>query len=236
MSKSIIRSGFAFAIMFSFSVDASSELIDRGNGFLYDKELNVTWLRDANYAQTVGKSVDGRLDWYTATSWVASLSYRGVTGWRLPVVNPDSNTDWGYAGTDVGYNVKTQNSELAHLFYVTLGNKAIFDINGNYPQPGWDNINTGLFINFQLDKNGFNYWTGTTQALYPPGAWDFSFLGGQQNNGSSKLAPQYLLILKDGNIGVPEPETNALFICGFFFIGYAIRKRRREIVMPSSQA
>jgi hypothetical protein len=34
-------------------------LIDRGGGLIYDTDLNVTWLADANYAQTSGYDADG---------------------------------------------------------------------------------------------------------------------------------------------------------------------------------
>src|ERR1041384_7961491 len=38
-------------------------LIDRGYGLLYDVERNITWLQDANYAKSVGRSPDGQLTW-----------------------------------------------------------------------------------------------------------------------------------------------------------------------------
>ena len=31
-------------------------LVDRGRGLIYDVERNVTWLQDANYARTVGRT------------------------------------------------------------------------------------------------------------------------------------------------------------------------------------
>src|SRR3954451_14033182 len=59
-------------------------LIDRGRGFLYDVERDLTWLQDTNYARTSGHSRDGQMTWDHAKAWVARLNYRGVTGWRLP--------------------------------------------------------------------------------------------------------------------------------------------------------
>jgi len=42
----------------------------------YNDEANLTWLADAN--------AGGLMDWWQATTWVASLNVDGVTGWRLP--------------------------------------------------------------------------------------------------------------------------------------------------------
>ena len=59
-------------------------LIDRGLGLIYDTERDFAWLQDLNYAETSGRSSDDQLTWPEAMRWVASLSYRGIHGWRLP--------------------------------------------------------------------------------------------------------------------------------------------------------
>jgi hypothetical protein len=59
----------------------------------------------------VGRSPDGQLSWYAAMSWVASLSYHGVSGWRLPTA-----LDPGETIPYVGENCRR--GELGHLFYV----------------------------------------------------------------------------------------------------------------------
>ena len=86
-------------------------LIDRGYGLLYDVERNITWLQDANYAKTVGRSPDGRLNWHEATAWVASLRYRGIRGWRLP----DAHAANG-SGPHQGEN--SADGEIGHLFLI----------------------------------------------------------------------------------------------------------------------
>ncbi len=86
-------------------------LIDRGNGLLYDMERNITWLQDANYAKTGGRSPDGRLNWHEAGAWVAGLRYRGITGWRLP----DARAANG-AGPREGQN--NAEGEIGHLLLV----------------------------------------------------------------------------------------------------------------------
>jgi hypothetical protein len=67
---------------------------------------------------------DGLMTLYAGNTWASSLNVYGVTGWRLPSV-----TDVGSAGcvqgeADCGANPDVSKSELAHLYYVTLGNQA----------------------------------------------------------------------------------------------------------------
>ena len=86
-------------------------LIDRGRGLLYDVERNITWLQDANYAKTAGRSPDGQLNWHDARAWVGRLNYRGITGWRLP----DARAIDG-SGPREGEN--NAEGEIGHLFIV----------------------------------------------------------------------------------------------------------------------
>ena len=107
-------------------------LIDRGFGLIYDTERNITWLRDVNYAKTVGRSPDGQLTWPKATQWVASLSYRGIRGWRLPTaLNPDGS------GPTIGSDAV--GSEIGHLYLdVFLNYPRIVELkNGTLPCIYW---------------------------------------------------------------------------------------------------
>lgn len=117
---------------------AQAALHDRGGGLVYDDALDVTWLADANYAKTSGYDADGRMTYQGALNWATNLSYydsvRGVTynDWRLPDVRDNGLADynWGYSGTDHGYNVRTVGwdgtvySELAHMYFNNLGFKS----------------------------------------------------------------------------------------------------------------
>lgn len=86
-------------------------LIDRGYGLLYDVERDITWLQDANYAKTVGRTADGQMTWDDAMAWVAGLSYRGIRGWRLP----DARAANGSGPHDGEMSVE---GEIGHLFLV----------------------------------------------------------------------------------------------------------------------
>ena len=53
-----------FLLLLSFN--ATAALYDRGNGLIYDDVLDITWLQDANYAQTSGYDNDGKMSWADA--------------------------------------------------------------------------------------------------------------------------------------------------------------------------
>ncbi|NOT84488.1 MAG: DUF1566 domain-containing protein [Methylococcaceae bacterium] len=93
-------------LLLALSGVAEANLIDRGNGLIYDQDFNITWLADANYAKTSGFDADGVMDWQTANTWAANFTYGGYSDWRLPTT-PD-------ADSSVGYNQTS--SELGHLF------------------------------------------------------------------------------------------------------------------------
>ncbi|MBI5742166.1 MAG: DUF1566 domain-containing protein [Nitrospirae bacterium] len=76
---------------------ANAGLIDRGNGLIYDDDLNITWLQDANYS---GQTYT----WDEANTWAEDLVFQGFDDWRLPFSDACSGNNC--AG-----------SEMGHLFY-----------------------------------------------------------------------------------------------------------------------
>ncbi len=70
----------AFAAI-SISLTANAALIDRGEGFIYDTVLDITWAQDAN--------ISGTDNWANQMAWVDGYSQaHSVFGvfddWRLP--------------------------------------------------------------------------------------------------------------------------------------------------------
>jgi len=73
---------------------ATAALYDRGGGLIYDDGLVITWLQDADYANTSGYVAslplsddrNGRMHWGEAMAWAESLEYGGYDDWRLPEV------------------------------------------------------------------------------------------------------------------------------------------------------
>jgi hypothetical protein len=189
----------------------------------YDTILNITWLADANG--------DGLTTWALANAWATSLDIGGVSGWRLPETSPidgvsfdytskfDGSTDYGYAISAPGtiYAGGT-GSELANLFYSTLGNLAFFDTSGGAPQAGWGLTNTGNFSNVQP----LNYWSGTDYAPISGHAWDFTFNSGLQFN-LVKADGSYAWAVHDGDVGtlIPTiPEPGSFWLFGLGLMGY----------------
>jgi len=186
--------------------------------FLFDTVLNVTWLRDAN--------ANGLMTWAAANTWASGLNVGGYTGWRLPTLIANPNATFGYTGTDNGYNVRTQSggtvySEMASLYYDTLGNKALYNTSGA-EQPGYGLANTGDFKNLQSNS----YWSGLEYAPIPSLAWLFNTNYGFQN-GDYKTNSLYALAVRPGDVvvAVPEPETYAMMLLGLSALAVAVRRR-----------
>jgi len=179
----------------------------------YDTALNITWLRNATMYG----------NWSAANTWANTLLVGGIGGWRLPTMvdtgTPGCND--AYGGTDCGFNVQTATSELAHLWYVTLGNKALYDTAGN-TQPGWGKTNTGDF-----EYMGNAYWSGLGYAPDPGRAWYFWTWAGEQTS-QSKTTWSGALAVHTGDVApVPEPQTYALMLMGISALVLALRRRPR---------
>ncbi len=175
----------ALTLAVGISGTAHAALYDRGGGLIYDSALNVTWMKDANYAKTSGYDADGLMTWSQSMTWAANLGYydsvRGVTytDWRLPDGKPLNGvshiTAYSYNGsTDIGTNISapgtvyagSQANEMAYMYYQTLGNAGQLTPSNAYTNcvgaglPGTCLENAGPFINFV--KDGLGHWTQTT--------------------------------------------------------------------------
>jgi hypothetical protein len=84
MKKLILA--LSVTLILGFSVAAAANLIPYEGGLIYDTELNITWLQDANYASTSGYDSDGLMTWGQAMDWANTLVYGGSGAWRLPTI------------------------------------------------------------------------------------------------------------------------------------------------------
>jgi hypothetical protein len=195
------------------------------SGLVYDADQELTWLQDANYAQTSGYDSDGFMTWDASVDWAEQLVFGGWDDWRLWSVTDLGNDGCNdsYFGTDCGYNIDTSTSELGHLWYETLGNLAYYDTSGSGPQTDWGLQNTGPFQNFD---NSY-YWSGTEYAPDSDFAWSFNAINGQQDsfyiiNGLKAWA------VRPGQIDVAEPVPTpaTLWLVGAGLLGLSLRRRR----------
>ena len=189
----------------------------------YDTDLDITWLADANYADTSGYApVFGLMDWATANTWAANLSFTdGVNvydNWRLPTtLQPDASC----AGQDyfIGYSYgyKCTGSEMAHL-YTELGG----DTEGQSISSSVD-PDLAKFTNFEANE----YWSASEFDTVE--AWRFNFGDGGTFT-STKDTIRFALAVSSGDVGaannntVPEPQTLALV--GLGLLGLAVARRR----------
>lgn len=240
-------SGFAQAALQGRDLDGNLATFEA----YYDTVLDITWLADANYAQTSGYDADGAMTWAAANSWAASLSFTdGVKvfdDWRLPYVAPiDGTTSFNYTpksdgSSDVGYSISAPStpyagstgSELAYMFYNNLNNPSHFSsdpLSEFITNGACDDLmvpatsclyHTAPFDNLQPSL----YWTG---AEYEPDltqAWFFdTYYGGQ--GAFEKSFSGYAWAVHDGDVtAVPEAEAYVLMLAGLGLIGWRVRRR-----------
>lgn len=208
--------------LFAATAANASLTVSDGGKTVFDDDLNIYWLADANYAKTSGYDADGQMDWYQAQDWIASLNtanYLGYSDWRLPasIDTGAPGCDWGYNGSDCGYN--STGSELAHLYYNELGNIGYINTAGGF-SPGISGlVNEGPFTNLQVDR----YWS--SQAAYPSDAWSFHTDLGYQSSGG-KTTNMLSMAVRPGQVAaVPVPAAAWLLCSGLLgLVGVARRK------------
>lgn len=176
---------------------------------VYDTDLNITWLADANAA--ANSSFDGGMFWEDAMAWVALLNVRGITGWRLPSTDP----------VCLGDNCNT--SEMGHLFYNELGGEAQSSIltSGDPDLALFSNINT---------QSPNYYWSSTLTDFQNQYAIAFSFQLGHQGVSLPHFRNQYFAWpVHDGDVAalIPEPQTYAMLLAGLLAI-YGFRRFKQQ--------
>ena len=208
--KSIIGTTCTCLAVVSFNTSAA--LIERLGGLAYyDDVADLTWLADANAAQTSSYASNGIMVWADANNWAATLNVAGVTGWRLPdTLQPDASCD-NQNTAGIGFGSNCSGSEMGNLFYNVLGNTA-----GSLS-------NTGPFSNVQT--NGLNYWSATENPTNNELAWRFNFLDGLQYS-QQKFYLNNAWAVQSGDVSaVPVPAAAWLFGSGLIgLIGFARRK------------
>ena len=139
----------ALVALLSSSFAAQASLTPSADGkTIYDKDLNITWLSDANYPKTSDYSINGAMNWYDATTWADQLTFQGNSDWRLPTVE-----------------------EMDHLFYRELGGTSTHKISDvhNPHYALFSNIQSSYWSNTEKSNDPdralgfhFNHWSASS--------------------------------------------------------------------------
>ncbi len=192
-----------------------------GGEALYDDVLDITWLSNANLADTTdfgvtGINVNGLMNWNTANAWIVgmnSANHLGFNDWRLP--DMDINDDDTIINCFGGGVSGCSDNEYGHLFWETGITAA---------SPGTAPNN---FTNLQSDI----YWSDQEFAPNTANAWFFSFSNSAQG-GSIKISPLLALAVRPGDVSaVPVPA--AVWLMGSALFGLAGFRRKRRVVPAS---
>ncbi len=284
-------------LLLGLSASAQAALYDRGNGLIYDDQLNVTIMQDANLFKTLAgndsslvsniisanngvihdtanvfdggtrtiTSADftassGAMTWWGAQAFIGylnNINYDGYNDWRLPINSPvdvalgfNYNTSFN-GSSDIGWNIKSTNSELAYLFNVDLNliNKYVDTVSPTLTNSISNSNPNGLQIwsgvtaptgfqdkvsnstaNFSNVQNG-NYWSGTegtnpvNQAMANQ-AFNFYVHEGDQMI-INKTSMYNAWVFRSADVtAVPLPASVWLFLSAI--LGFMSFKRNRK--------
>lgn len=186
----------------------------------FDTSLKITWA-DFN----IGVS-----------SWQPGyvITLFGVYGWRLSAAHDTGphGCDFSYfGGTDCGYSVDPASSELAHLYYITLGNKALCapGYTSCVQQPDSFPPNTGNFQSVPYN----NVWTGGVTSNDPNMAYTFSFSGGVQQVAFYPIANGTWFVFDGDVAAVPELGSLPLLLLGLLTIRTLRSHRSKRLPKPN---
>lgn len=214
---------FAGAFILSITASANAALVSRlGGQAVYDTDLNITWLADANLAATNTFGVSdivsgGYMNWNAAQNWIGAMNatnYLGYNDWRLPTT-PQTDPSCQYDSYS-GYFSCT-GSEMGHLFYNELGGVASSSVATIH------NANYSLFSNVK----SFVYWSGTEYALDTAGAWVFNFDDGSLSAGRKDIFNFNTWAVRTGDVATVPVQSAAWLLCsGLAGLASIARKRK----------
>ena len=153
---------WALMLLLALPGVSQAALLSRlGGQAYYDTVLDITWLADANLADSNAFGVDGDINvngsmhWNEANNnWIAAMNADGGTGylgfddWRLPTLSPISGgpsfqydfrnngtADHGYGATGIGWRTGAGDfvSEMGYMYYVNMARLGLCTPDNNAP-------------------------------------------------------------------------------------------------------
>lgn len=194
-------------------------LDDPSATYFHDAALDITWLADIG--------ANGRMAWSSAVAWASGLTAMGG-GWRLPARVDGDMWRCGSRlahGDDCGPGSAGRGAygELAHLYFVTLGN--VWDC-----QPGPADCAAGIGrgpTNTAYFRNVRPAGDRSNAAPVDFGGWALSLSEGDARAGRDGF-PLYATAVRDGDVlqagRVPEPGGLALALTGLVALGMGRRR------------
>ncbi len=242
--RSLISTTFSISTLTLCLINpANAQLETRLGGLaLYDDDLNITWLSDANLiaSNSFGLAYDtelgdhpsttfvetentisntGRATWGGAMHWIDAMNasngdtgHLGFNDWRLPMTLIPDSSCDSAPGT--GNNCT--GSEMGHLYNIELGGMAGITGSGGDGRP---------FTNLHFTY----YWSSLEDTSNPSRVWRFDFGRNEQVLLNKNPGGFFAFAVRDGDvssISVPEPSTFGLAALGIIGL-VAVRKRRR---------
>ena len=225
----------AVMVLFGIVSTANAALLTRlGGSAVYDDVLDITWLSNANLAETntfgvSGVNSNGTMDWAIANNWISAMNldgtngYLGFSNWRLPsTLIPDASCTSDQAGTtssgnSTGFNCS--GSEMGNLFYSSLGGTPDQSITAS------GDADLALFSNIQDDnlQATSSYFSSTEDSSTD--AWRFRFGTGSQF-AVDKDFNLYGWAVRDGDVAaVPVPAAVWLFGSGLLGLVSVARRK-----------
>ncbi len=195
MNLKFLLTSFFLIVGINITSNVQAALVSEGGGnVVYDTDLNITWLSNANLAATntfgvSGIGTDGSMNWTTAQSWITAMNtakYLGYSDWRLPTADPAC-----------GFNYNCTGSELGNLFYQEFGVTARNSILTG---------NAAALAKFSNIQNA-DYWTGTAYEPDPYYVWAFTADG--QQNGIDNIDSVYVWAMRSGRV---NSATNSIVL------------------------
>jgi len=150
MKRTVILVSITLLII-AITSSAYATLFDRGNGLIYDDDLNITWLQNANYAGVT-------MSWDEANTWAGNLIFQGYEDWRLPEFDCTDST--------------CSDGEMGHLYDmegISSDSQGLYvDVRPSMYWSGTENIDdTSMAYRFNF-KYGSDGLSDKTQTRY---AW-----------------------------------------------------------------